>query len=296
MKESPWEGGVRGVAALWSPLVRSPQRVSQQLVHMSDWLPTLWSAAGQDVRELGDIDGVDQWAALLEDRASPRGEVLHNIDPVEDYAALRRGDWKLVEGSTQEGTVDGWYGESGSDAPRYDVNAVLRSPAGAAIAGLVTKLQIRRKGAQAPRILTEAIATALRRSATVHCPLTPEGNATACRPREAPCLFNIRDDPCETANLAQARPLVLHSLQRSLARFRRTMVKPLNVPGDPGADPALWNGTWVSWKDGDSDGVATLPPAPTHGAPTLHKLVYAAAAALSVVALTASLRRKRKTA
>jgi hypothetical protein len=46
MKESPWEGGVRGVAALWSPLLCSAQRVSNQLMHIADWLPTFYSAAG----------------------------------------------------------------------------------------------------------------------------------------------------------------------------------------------------------------------------------------------------------
>lgn len=47
MKESPWEGGVRGAAALWSPLLQHTKRVSNQMMHMSDWLPTLYSAAGE---------------------------------------------------------------------------------------------------------------------------------------------------------------------------------------------------------------------------------------------------------
>jgi len=46
IKNSPWEGGVRGVAAIWSPLIKQCKQVSNQLMFMTDWLPTLLSAAG----------------------------------------------------------------------------------------------------------------------------------------------------------------------------------------------------------------------------------------------------------
>lgn len=54
---------------------------------------------GLDVRELGKIDGIDMWTTLSENLPSPRLEILHNIDPIDDYAALRRGDWKYVTGT-----------------------------------------------------------------------------------------------------------------------------------------------------------------------------------------------------
>lgn len=41
-----WEGGVRGAGLLWSPAVTQPGRVAPQMVHITDWLPTLMSAAG----------------------------------------------------------------------------------------------------------------------------------------------------------------------------------------------------------------------------------------------------------
>jgi hypothetical protein len=53
------------------------------------------------------------------------------------------------EGTTQEGKVDGWYGESGLDSEgksqKYEVDAVLNSKAGITITGFTTKLQLQAK-------------------------------------------------------------------------------------------------------------------------------------------------------
>ena len=53
----------------------------------------------QDAKD--DMDGMDVWNAVLNNEASPRTEVVYNIDDVGDgeepIAALRQGDWKLVQ-------------------------------------------------------------------------------------------------------------------------------------------------------------------------------------------------------
>ena len=41
-----WEGGTRGVAFIHSKMLSKPGTVSSALIHVSDWLPTLLSAAG----------------------------------------------------------------------------------------------------------------------------------------------------------------------------------------------------------------------------------------------------------
>lgn len=48
VKATLWEGGVRGIAFVWSPFIPKPHRgrVSMDLMHITDWLPTLYRAAG----------------------------------------------------------------------------------------------------------------------------------------------------------------------------------------------------------------------------------------------------------
>lgn len=103
VKNTLWEGGVRGVAVMWTHKIgQGSIRLSKQMMHISDWLPTLYAAAGGDVRDLGDkLDGYNMWDALGKEQPSPRAEVLHNIDDIFANAALTVNDWKLVKGESQ---------------------------------------------------------------------------------------------------------------------------------------------------------------------------------------------------
>jgi arylsulfatase A-like enzyme len=66
------------------------------LIHATDWLPTLFRAAGGNVGELGSIDGIDQWENLVDEVIpSKRTEMLYNILPIDQgglmpLAALRQ--------------------------------------------------------------------------------------------------------------------------------------------------------------------------------------------------------------
>lgn len=66
-------------------------------MHITDWLPTLLSAAGGTASNLT-IDGVDLWEELGKDKQSQRSTVLHNIDDAYKVAGITSDKWKLVKG------------------------------------------------------------------------------------------------------------------------------------------------------------------------------------------------------
>lgn len=73
-------------------------QISHDLIDITDWLPTLYTAAGGNVQDLGDIDGISLWESLTDGSALPRKEILHNIDAITYNEAITIGDWKYVNG------------------------------------------------------------------------------------------------------------------------------------------------------------------------------------------------------
>ncbi|KAH7980785.1 hypothetical protein HPB49_019221 [Dermacentor silvarum] len=114
-KYTPWEGGVRAPALLWSQALGPKVRAGsdyEHLFHITDWLPTLYQLAGGNLADLGDIDGVSHAAALLGDASAlppPRTELVVNIDPIDNYSVIIDGRFKLVMGVAEEGKYEQWY-------------------------------------------------------------------------------------------------------------------------------------------------------------------------------------------
>ncbi|XP_050046074.2 arylsulfatase B-like isoform X2 [Dermacentor andersoni] len=124
-KSSPWEGGSRAAAFLWSPLLDKSRRVSQQLMHITDWLPTFYALAGGLVSDLGPLDGKDMWAAVSRDEPSPRSDIVYNIDPLWNYAAIRRDSFKIVVGSHVGGRLDQHFPIPGGQGTSQKLDALM---------------------------------------------------------------------------------------------------------------------------------------------------------------------------
>ena len=85
------------MALVHSPLLGTKGRVSMDMMHATDWVPTLYGLAGGNTSKLENLDGFDMWPTLAHGKQNPRTEILINIDG--NNVALRFQQWKLINAS-----------------------------------------------------------------------------------------------------------------------------------------------------------------------------------------------------
>lgn len=216
--------------------------MSNQLIHISDWLPTFAKLAGVRVRK--NIDGINIWNALSNDLPSPRLDLLINVDNDEPYSSFIRGNYKYINGSRYSGFYDTWLSseyEENTDFKQYYGDHIVNSLTGRAISKFskgLSRVTVRR-------------AESLRADAKVTCNgrVPAKDGPSVCNPTVSPCLFNIVADPCETTNLAYLLPATLQVMKTESEHYQKIAAKPRNKPSDPLANPGLYNGTWTNWFD-----------------------------------------------
>ncbi|XP_011677551.2 arylsulfatase B [Strongylocentrotus purpuratus] len=211
-KTTLWEGGVRAVGFVTSPLLseRMKGTVSRELIDISDWYPTLiegvagWTLSGTK------LDGYNIWETLRSGKPSARVELLHNIDPLitppstwpndsiaaahnsfstRTYAALRYKDWKIVTG--YQSINNGWY-----------------SPAES----------------------------------------SEQSVASEILPGKSVWLFNITRDPREFHDLSNQEPAIVNFLLERLESYQSGASPVLYPDIDTKANPAGHGGIWDSWE------------------------------------------------
>nr|XP_018908136.1 PREDICTED: arylsulfatase B-like isoform X1 [Bemisia tabaci]XP_018908138.1 PREDICTED: arylsulfatase B-like isoform X1 [Bemisia tabaci] len=280
VKSTLWEGGVRGAAFVWSPMLKNPGRVSNQLMDITYWLPTLLSAANRkmDVCPRSDEDeDLDDDPPVTEDDygydSNDNNDRRRSL-PADSNSRKIRGCSKLDGRDVWDALVnDKPFNTTtilhnidqidGNAALRYGkwkyVNGTVFRGIGDAIFGpsergpengynvslvLSSKtsqiLQKMNRGASPEKIRS------LRQQSTVVC---SSRNGTTCNPNKGPCLFNIDEDPCERNNVAEANPAVLRDLENRLAKFQRTSMPPGNLPLDERGNPEHWNYVWTNFGD-----------------------------------------------
>ncbi|XP_015113877.1 arylsulfatase B [Diachasma alloeum] len=240
-KYSLYEGGVRGVAAIWSPRLRRMAQVSNNLMHITDWLPTLYRAAGGNVRDLGDVDGIDYWDHFSRDTEAPRQSLLINIDERKKTEAAIFRRYKLIRGHSDEGNNDYYFGSSGKNVnvPAYDYNMVHSSAVVSAIHSHLGHPIVPQSGMS--KLREQA-----RVSKCLDMRLFRINGTNPCR-NETECLFDIVQDPCEVDNIARLHPKIVRELDSILERYGNMLTKQPNIPTNWNADPRRHNSTWVPW-------------------------------------------------
>lgn len=236
-KMSLWEGGVRVPAFIWSPLLQKRRRVSRQLMHITDWLPTLFAAAGGSPSGLGYVDGYNMWGTLSRGWRSPRKELLLNIDPVTGSGALRYGQHKIVYEKPVRGSMDTHVPTVGHARPARgedELDRLLEQSLAA---------KVLRMFYNSNRVPTSPY---WRRDATVQCGIP--AHRSNFESEKPPYLFDVEIDPCEMFNLAYTRRRTLATLLRMLQRHEQNMIPHRNQPEDPRSYPEKHGGVWTTWR------------------------------------------------
>jgi arylsulfatase A-like enzyme len=102
-KGTLFEGATR-VCALANWPGRIKPGTVDGLIHAVDMYPTIAALAGASTSKCKPLDGVNVWETIASNAASPRTEIVYNVEPFR--GAVRQGDWKLIWRTMLPSSVD----------------------------------------------------------------------------------------------------------------------------------------------------------------------------------------------
>ncbi|KAM7356271.1 uncharacterized protein ACRADG_002076 [Cochliomyia hominivorax] len=240
-KHSPWEGGIRVPAAIWSPLLKNRNSIHQLPLYLADWLPTLAAAAKIPLNSFKlNLDGLNQWPDLVNSKTDTLTsrhkdrEIPHMLDHILQVKSFMKGDYKYIQGTTIEGQYDHVLlhrNPSVSDPRNRDYVRYIQNS---------LAYQALDKFNEKP--LSPHKIQNLRSQAEIKCgKLGPD-----CDPLKEECLFNIWLDPCEQNNLAKASQYQekLRELRERVRKLEKSAVRPLYggsfIDNDPSRHDCIW--------------------------------------------------------
>lgn len=240
-KGSFWEGGVKGVGLVNSPLIARPGRKSHKLMHVSDWFPTFVHLSQGDLNGTKRLDGVNQWDTISKDAATPRKEVLIGMlsaaavskineqrlsKECHEYIpkTIRRCKKKVFEfhkkcKAKKEKNCFTYKGSKWCDR--------------AAIRRGKWKLLV---GIQKPGNWIPAPGSGAKK----YCSSLYENQSHLQ-------LFDIKRDPSETTDMARRNPKKVEKLMAKLEKYKSRAVPEWFLPGDIRGSPKYNGGVWGPW-------------------------------------------------
>ena len=248
-KTTLWEGGVKGLGAIVAPgLIQQGKRYSN-LMHVTDWLPTLSEAAGIDLSALGrgfrNLDGKSHWQHIVQadDHAAaplpaPRSEILFNIEGINGTgeASLRVGDWKLLRSERPiphaSMGMDLWCDictdQGGCENPHVWPRSALVG--GTFCYNTTTNITASRLHPHYPAVACT----------------DDHGNQHGC------WLFNLAQDPSESNNLALTEPAKLAEMLEKLSQYNQNNVGCCSCqlrPDESEMSVPPKDGVWFTYHD-----------------------------------------------
>lgn len=243
-KGSLYEGGTRGVAFIHSPLLPRTGYKYTGLMHVVDWYKTLlYVAEGhpfghydhtlqQDARHLEDFP---QWVRSLSLTADDAEETDNELDGGEEEEEEEEDQQQEQQKSEADG-MNLWPAiVRNSESPRVSfVYNVRKRPLRGAIRRRNWKLVVgsggRYDGWVPPSDVAGGVST--RCCSTWH---------TRTNPNDV-ILYNLKDDPLETTDVAALRPDVVLNLKARLRSYAYQSRNPHSPRDDPRGHPSLYGG------------------------------------------------------
>ncbi|KAL5252159.1 hypothetical protein ACHWQZ_G015078 [Mnemiopsis leidyi] len=130
-KRSIFEGGIRSVAFVHSPLLQVQGRTSNDLIHVVDWFSTFEDIISDGftkpplyhIKNRPPSDSISAWRAISQGLPGKRKKFLININtkggikcgPNAPFKGIRKNQWKLIVGGG--GPPAGWYNPYSAPIP-----------------------------------------------------------------------------------------------------------------------------------------------------------------------------------
>lgn len=210
------------------------------MIYLADLLPTLSKLANAGYKITKPIDGVDQSEILKKPFTVPIKKQPRNTVPVIGqgawfYSSVIKDGFKYVNGSNWGGKYNDWLGFNDNvnvNADKYE-EILKNSETWKAIDSTVNDKKIEK----------------MKKNAKVICAYDTE--VSKCDLLQAPCLYNIYDDPCEQNNLAND-PAFAKKLQEMKDYHDEVAAKTVptrRVEAEPRSDPINWDNNWTWYMD-----------------------------------------------
>jgi arylsulfatase A-like enzyme len=129
-KGSAFEGGIRSPTVMRWPGHIKAGAISNQMMTMMDYFPTLTAAAGIPPGNALPFDGKNLWPSILSGKVEPRDDIFFSVETARTLRyAVHHGEWKLVREIPEAGGAERNYLFRIEEDPNETNDLAAKNPA-----------------------------------------------------------------------------------------------------------------------------------------------------------------------